>query len=160
MIENQNSFDFKAVSNIDDRTRLSFIMQRSYDDPDKRGGGIVLGENYEVETFTPVTNDLGAFDIHEFNILDGGKTALATVYRPENMQWSSLGRRNEQGWVLTGGFEELEVSTGKVLFEWSSLNHIPLSESNANVPEVAPSDSPGWDYMYVTSSWWLRLCGY
>ncbi|OXV08002.1 hypothetical protein Egran_04234 [Elaphomyces granulatus] len=150
MVENQNVFDFKAANDIDGRSRLSFIMQRAYDDNNKKGGGMVLRDNFEVETFTPVTNDLGAFDIHEFNIVEGGRTALVTAYRPEYMHWASLGRE-EQGWVMTAGFEELEVATGKVVFEWSSVNHIPLSESNANVPETAPTESPGWDYIHVNS---------
>ncbi|KAL1968482.1 hypothetical protein VTN77DRAFT_1692 [Rasamsonia byssochlamydoides] len=150
--ENQNIFDFKVVDNIDDQAHLSFIIEHAYqNEGGRRGGGQILNSHYEYENWVPVTNDLGAFDIHEFNILDGGKTALVTTYRPEFLDLSDLGRPMEQGWVMTGGFEELDVATGRVIFEWRSLPHIPLGESTSLPPSTPIADPPGWDYLHVNS---------
>ena len=38
------------------------------------------------------------------------------------------------GQVFDGVVEEIDVATGGVLFEWHSLDHVPLTESHAPVP--------------------------
>lgn len=152
MFDNRNIFEFKAVHNIDDRPHLSFILQHAYhDDGSEKGLGYVLDEHYEPEYAVGVTNDLSAFNMHEFNILDGGKSALACLYRPEYMDLGDLGRLDEQGWVMTGGFVELDVATGAVLYEWSSVGHIPIHESVTVNSWDSPSGQPGWDYVHVNA---------
>ncbi|KAJ9254017.1 hypothetical protein DTO207G8_3878 [Paecilomyces variotii] len=152
LFENRNTFDFKAIDNIDNNTHVSFIVQQGYQQHgDKKGGAIVLDGRLEYEDVVPVTNDLGAFDIHEFNVLEGGKTALATAYRPEFLDYGELGRPDDHGWVHTGGFVELDVATGDVVYEWRSLGHIPLEESTFPSPEPPVMDPPGWDYIHVNS---------
>ncbi|KAF4210425.1 hypothetical protein CNMCM8980_004072 [Aspergillus fumigatiaffinis] len=152
MFDNRNIFDFKAVHNIDDRPHLSFILQHAYhDDGSEKGLGYVLDEHYEPEYAVGVTNDLSSFNMHEFNILDGGKTALACLYRPEYMDLGDLGRPDEHGWVMTGGFVELDIATGAVLYEWSSVGHIPIHESVQVNSWDSPSRQPGWDYVHVNA---------
>lgn len=148
MFENRNTFDFKANENIDNDTHISFIVQQGYQQQgDQKGGAIILDGHLQYENVVPVTNDLGAFDIHEFNVLDGGKTALATAYRPEFLDYGEFGRPDDHGWVHTGGFVELDIETGDVVYEWRSLGRIPLDESTFPSPEPPDSAPPGWDYM-------------
>ncbi|PYH71955.1 uncharacterized protein BO88DRAFT_334142 [Aspergillus vadensis CBS 113365] len=152
MFDNRNIFDFKAVNNIDDKSHLSFILQHGYQDGGRdKGYGYVLDQNYEVETAVPVTNDLAAFNMHEFNVLPGGKTALACAYRNEYVDLGDLGRPNEYGWVVAGGFVELDTATGEVLYEWSSLGYIPIHESVKVDSRSPPASQPGWDYVHVNS---------
>lgn len=152
MFENRNIFDFKAANNIDDDYHVSFILQHAYDDDGMdKGYGYVLDEQYEPRYAVPVTNDLTAFNMHEFNVLDGGKTALACAYRPEYMDLGDLGRPAEYGWVMTGGFVEMDTATGQVLFEWMSPGQIPIHESVRVGTLDAPSGAPGWDYVHVNS---------
>jgi hypothetical protein len=148
MFDNRNIFDFRAANNIDDDYHLSFILQ--YND-DEKGFGYVLDGHYEEESIVPVTNDLGTFNMHEFNVLDGGKTAVACAYRPEFMDLGDLGRPGEHAWVMTGGFVELDTATGDVLFEWMSPGHIPIHESVKINPSTPPANKPGWDYIHVNS---------
>lgn len=152
MFENRNIFDFRAANNIDDDYHLSFILQHAYeDDGSDKGYGYVLDERYEAESVVAVTNDLTAFNMHEFNVLDGGKTAVACAYRPEYMDLGDLGRPEEYGWVQTGGLVEIDVATGEVLFEWMSPGHIPIHESVKVSPSDGPAAHPGWDYIHVNS---------
>lgn len=152
MFENRNIFDFRAVENIDDNYHLSFILQHAYQDGGTdKGYGYVLDEQYEPEFAVPVTNDLTAFNMHEFNVLDGGKTAVACAYRSEYMDLGDLGRPSEYGYVMTGGFVEMDTATGQVLFEWMSPGHIPIHESVRVQPWDYPSGEPGWDYVHVNS---------
>lgn len=152
MFENRNIFDFKAANNIDDNYHLSFILQHAYhDDGSEKGLGYILDEHYEPENAAPVTNDLSAFNMHDYNVLDGGKTALACAYRSEYMDLGDLGRPADHGYVMTGGFVELDTTTGEVLFEWMTPGHIPIHESVKVGRGSWPSASPGWDYVHVNS---------
>ncbi|PIG81081.1 hypothetical protein AARAC_011018 [Aspergillus arachidicola] len=152
LYDNRNIFDFKAVPNIDGGSYLSFILQHAYrNDGNDKGTGYVLDQHYETEKAVPVTNDLGAFNMHEFNILDGGKAALACSYRNKYMSLGDLGRPDEYGWVVTGGFVELDTATGEVLFEWDSEGYISIDESVKVGPSTPASGEPGWDYIHVNA---------
>ncbi|PYI10547.1 hypothetical protein BO78DRAFT_393966 [Aspergillus sclerotiicarbonarius CBS 121057] len=152
MFDNRNIFDFKAVTDIDDQYHLSFILQHGYQDNGRdKGYGYILDQHYDVENAVPVTNDLGTFNMHEFNVLPGGKTALACAYRNEYVNLGDLGRPDEYGWIVAGGFVEMDTATGEVLFEWSSPGYIPIHESVKVDPRWAASPQPGWDYVHVNS---------
>ncbi|KAJ5577525.1 uncharacterized protein N7459_006489 [Penicillium hispanicum] len=123
LYDNRNIFDFKANWNIDDEPHLSFILQFDIDGSSK-GSGMILNKHYEVENQVDVTNDLEAFNMHEFNIMDGGQTALACTYRSQMVNLADFGRPTEDSWVVTG-----DVSNGDVLFSWDSHDQIALHES-------------------------------
>lgn len=36
----------------------------------------------------------------------------------------AYGGSKEQQWIVDARFQELDIETGKVLFEWSSLDHV------------------------------------
>ncbi|KAB8256509.1 ASST-domain-containing protein [Aspergillus pseudonomiae] len=152
LYDNRNIFDFKAVPNIDGGSHLSFILQHTFQfEGDEKGTAYVLDQHYETEKAIPVTNDLAAFNMHEFNVLDGGKTALACTYRSKYMNLGALGRPDEYSWVFTGGLVELDTATGEVLFEWDSEGYIPLDESVKLDPSTPVADPPGWDYIHVNA---------
>ncbi|KAL3477861.1 ASST-domain-containing protein [Aspergillus californicus] len=153
MFDNRNVFDFKAANNIDDEPHLSFILQHQYqDDGSDKGYGYVLDQHYEQQYKVPVINHLGAFNMHEFNVLDGGKTALACLYKSENTDLSALGRPDDYTWITAGGLLELDTTTGEVLFEWSSFNNVLVNESVKVSPTSGVSGEPGWDYIHVNSA--------
>ncbi|KAL1962678.1 hypothetical protein VTN77DRAFT_9312 [Rasamsonia byssochlamydoides] len=158
LFPNRNIFDFKVTDVIDGQqshSHLSFILQHAYNndqtEEQSKGAGLILNGHYEHEAVVPVTNDLDAFNMHEFNVLDGGKTALACTYRTEVVDFAALGLQGQSGRVVVGGFEEIDVATGKVLFEWKSSDHVPLSESDFSVPESPAQVGSGWDYIHVNS---------
>lgn len=120
-------------------------MQREFEG-EERGAGLVLNERYEHKSATPVTNDLWEFNIHEFTVLEGGHTALACAYRTEKLDLADIGLPGQEGFILTGAFEEIDVATGEVLFDWRASDHVPLSHSDFYVP-TEPPEEPGWDYL-------------
>ncbi|KAL2866762.1 uncharacterized protein BJX67DRAFT_127167 [Aspergillus lucknowensis] len=153
MFDNRNVFDFKAANNIDNETHLSFIVQHAYhDDGSDKGYGYVLDQHYDKQFKTPVTNKLTEFNMHEYNVLDGGKTALACLYHSEHTDLAALGRPHEKSWIIAGGLVELDTKTGEVLFEWSSFNNILVNDSVKIYPNYPASGHPGWDYIHVNSA--------
>jgi hypothetical protein len=77
-------------------------------------------------------------DIHEFEITPRN-TALFTISHKVRVK----GRE-----VLEGGFQELDIRTGRVLFEWHSIDHVRLVESYYRLPK----DPSGlYDYFHINS---------
>lgn len=148
--ENRNVFDFKANWNIDEQPHLSFILQHEYDNTDK-GSGVIMNNQYEFEHHVGVINDLSAFNMHEFNVLDGGRTALACTYRSREENLAAYDRPDESTWITTGGFVELSVDTSDIIFEWDSYEQIPISESIKFRPWDHPVGPPGSDYVHINA---------
>ncbi|KAJ6096907.1 hypothetical protein N7486_007653 [Penicillium sp. IBT 16267x] len=148
MYDNRNVFDFKANWNIDDDPHLSFIIQH---DDEVKGSGMILNTNYEIEHEVDVVNDLEFFNMHEFNILDGGKTVLACTYRTQTISFADFGRPGEETWAQTGGFVELDVDSASILFEWDSRDQISVLESAVLDSWSATSGPPGSDYVHINA---------
>jgi Arylsulfotransferase (ASST) len=77
-------------------------------------------------------------DIHEFK-LTRRNTALMTFIRQVRVK----GRR-----VLEGGFQELDLRTHRVLFEWHSIDHVRLVESYYHLPR---NPDGLYDYFHINS---------
>ncbi|KAJ5090916.1 hypothetical protein N7532_009600 [Penicillium argentinense] len=151
MTDNRNVFDFKANWNVDENPHLSFILQHDYNTDSDKGSGMILGSDYNIEHHVGVLNDLSAFNMHEFNILDGGKTGLACTYRSQLTDLDDFDRPDEESWVVTGGFVELDVESSAILFEWDSFDKISLSESVVFHAWDGTRGEPGWDYVHINS---------
>jgi Arylsulfotransferase (ASST) len=81
-------------------------------------------------------------DLHEF-VITPRDTALLTSYVVSKADLSSVGG-SRSGTIQDAIFQELDLSTGEVLLEWHSLDHIPLSESYSPV-------SADWDFFHINS---------
>jgi hypothetical protein len=85
-------------------------------------------------------------DLHEFQITPQG-TALLDAYVPVPRNLTSLGGPRD-GTVLDCVIQELNIQTGKVLWEWHALGHVPLS---ASYWPVAKSPTAWFDYFHINS---------
>jgi Arylsulfotransferase (ASST) len=86
-------------------------------------------------------------DLHDFQLTPQG-TALSTAYDPIRCNLSAVGGPAD-GAVTDGTLQEIDVKTGLVMYEWTSLDHVGLSESY----ESAARSSRAWpyDYFHVNS---------
>ncbi|KAJ5563756.1 hypothetical protein N7535_008920 [Penicillium sp. DV-2018c] len=150
LYDNHNVFDFKPVHNIDDEPYLSFIVGWEYDES-KKGHGAIVDHHYQVKNEVQPPEEEHDFNMHEFNIMDGGKTALACTYRSKTINLADFGRPTEESWVTVGGFVELDVETSEILFEWDTFDKIALHESNMFHSTDSPANSPGWDYVHINA---------
>jgi hypothetical protein len=105
------------------------------------GGYVIAGEDYAPLRHVQAGNGLQG-DLHEFLLTDRG-TALLTAYRIVTQDLSSVGA-SAQGTIQDAIFQEIDLVSGRVLLEWHSLDHIPLSESYWPVYEP-------WDYVHINS---------
>lgn len=84
-------------------------------------------------------------DLHEF-LITGRGTALFTCYGRGVADLSSLGG-SARGPYFYGVVQEVEIATGKLLFEWRSDHHVGFDESYLH---PNPRGIP-WDYFHVNS---------
>lgn len=66
-------------------------------------------------------------DLHEFNLTDRG-TALIVAFPTRPADLSSIGGP-KNGFIYDCHAQEIEVATGKVLLDWSALDHIDVAET-------------------------------
>lgn len=85
--------------------------------------------------------------MHEFNVIEGGKSALLITNVPQLHDISALNLQPQSGWVSNNGFQEIDIATGKVNFEWNTLDHVPITESTVAVRQMPGEYSMSWDYM-------------
>jgi hypothetical protein len=86
-------------------------------------------------------------DHHEF-LISPQDTALILIYNPVAWDLSSIGGLKDDR-VWQGIVQELDIETGKVLFEWHSLDHVGIEESYGKPGEEAAY--PGLDYFHINS---------
>ena len=66
-------------------------------------------------------------DLHEF-LITSRSTALISIYRVRSADLTSVGGPAD-GKLVEGLVQEIDIPTGRVLFEWSSADHIGVDES-------------------------------
>ena len=110
-----------------------------------RGEGVIVDRSYRTVATVQAGNGL-TVDLHEMRLTPRG-TALLTIYSRARRDLTELGGgRNAQ--VTEGIVQEVDVASGRVVFEWHSLDHIKLSESVHPLPE---GRNLSWDYFHINS---------
>jgi hypothetical protein len=84
-------------------------------------------------------------DSHEFLLTSRG-TALIGVYSELTADLSPVGGPVD-GKLVEGIVQEIDVESGKVLFEWHSFEHVPVEESY----ETQPTFAGNVDYFHLNS---------
>jgi hypothetical protein len=110
-----------------------------------RGNYVIAGPDYEPITRVRGVNGLQG-DLHEFVITSRG-TALFTAYREIGRDLSSVGGRVD-GKLLDSLLQEVDIRTGRLIFQWSAADHVDLPESYVTPP---PSPSEPFDFFHMNS---------
>jgi hypothetical protein len=85
-----------------------------------RGQLIIADSSYKIlQVIQPVNGDLA--DFHEF-VVTPQDTALITIYRRHSgVDLGAVGGPS-RGYVISGVIQEIDIATGRLLFEWDSWN--------------------------------------
>jgi hypothetical protein len=110
---------------------------------------VIVDDSYHQVATLTAGNGL-AGDIHEF-LITPRDTALITVYRRMPRDLSAVGGP-KQGEIWEGVLQELDIATGRVLFEWHSSPHVDLHESYVKPPPASQGEKADpYDYFHVNS---------
>ena len=85
-------------------------------------------------------------DGHEF-LITPQNTALVISYTEATADLTSIGGPADQK-VIDGIVQEIDIRTGKVLFQWNSADHVPYPQSEQPVPASA---STPWDWFHLNA---------
>ena len=103
----------------------------------------IYDSSYREMAQVHAANGLSA-DLHEFLLTSKG-TALIVAYYP--VYWDTTGVGGpKHNVVLDSVVQEIDIPTGLVLFQWDSLDHVPLRDSY-----VRPMKGALYDYFHVNS---------
>jgi hypothetical protein len=110
------------------------------------GNDVIFNSSYQRIAQVRAGNGLLA-DLHDFQLTPRG-TALITAYDPIYCDISSAGG-SSGGAVIDGVMQEVDVRTGLVRMQWTSIDHVGLGESY----ERAASSSTGspFDFFHINS---------
>jgi len=107
------------------------------DDGRRLGEYSIYDSSYQLVACVHPGNRI-AGDMHEF-LITPRNTALMTLSHSVRVKSRS---------VLEGAFQELDIRTGRVLFEWHSIDHVPLVESYYRLPR---DPDRTYDYFHINS---------
>lgn len=88
-------------------------------------------------------------DLHDFVITDRG-TALLTVYNTTQFDISAMGRPKD-GWIVDSLFQEVDIATGELLFEWRASDHFDPAESLYINPFGGYKAANPYDFFHINS---------
>jgi hypothetical protein len=109
------------------------------------GEGVIDNTSYQQIGTVHAGNGVTA-DLHEFEVTSQN-TALVTGSVPVRWNLSSV-HGSKTGVVDDSVVQEIDIPTGLVLFQWDSLDHVPVTDSYQNLPQK--SFIP-YDYFHVNS---------
>ncbi|KAJ7159577.1 ASST-domain-containing protein [Mycena filopes] len=116
------------------------------------GFALILNAQYEVVRNVSAVNPQST-DLHEFRIPQpAGKTALLTAFHSIQLDLTSVGGLRT-GWYLNSIIQEVDIDSGRVLFNWTSANHIALNESFNHLLTSGSglTESNPWDAVHINS---------
>ena len=109
------------------------------------GTDYIYNDHYQQIAAVNAGNGLSA-DGHEF-LITPQNTALILSYTTATANLTSIGGPADQT-VIDGVVQEIDISTGQVLFQWNSADHVPYSQSEQPLPASA---STPWDWFHINA---------
>ncbi|GMG43718.1 unnamed protein product [Aspergillus oryzae var. brunneus] len=112
--------------------------------------GLGLDSTYTLtHTITPLNNQKG--DVHEFQLTPAG-TALITIYEIIPYDLTPV-NGPPSGWIYDCLFQEIDVETNTLLFQWRASDHYNITETYfpLNGKGGANSSEEAYDYFHMNS---------
>jgi hypothetical protein len=110
-----------------------------------QGEDVVMNEHYQIIRSIPTTSDFTP-DTHEFQLTPQGDALISGYQVVPGVDLSAVGGSSD-GTVIDSLAREVNLDTGKVLFTWSALAHVPITNSYA-LPLFGTSP---WDFFHINS---------
>ena len=107
----------------------------------------VADSSYKIHK-TVVGDKHVVYDIHEFTIIDNGKSALLSITKVQVEDVSSVTLKHPNGFkVANKGFREMDLHTGRTNFEWFPLDHGVSVNESFNMLELNEPGRSYWDFL-------------
>ncbi|KAJ5731042.1 uncharacterized protein N7483_005550 [Penicillium malachiteum] len=124
------------------RLRHIVIYNSSYDQT-----GIIC-PNFNL-TLPPGTDVPCQADVHE-SFITKDNTIIVTAYNTTKADLRDIGGP-EDGWVLDPLVFEVDIHTSEILFSWSPLAHVPITDSRLPLDGAGKNTSNPFDFFHTNS---------
>ena len=118
-----------------------------------QGKGVyhLLDSSYDIAHSIHAVGENVHADIHEFKLSKDG-TALFTIYNTTSTDLSSLGLwRSTSGWAEDSVFQEVDVASNELLFEWRASEHTYPGDSFMTNPFGGYFEGSPFDVFHINS---------
>lgn len=121
----------------------------------EKQGSYGAGDYYMLDATYQVVYQIDAMgedlhaDLHELIITDEG-TALISVYNVTQTDLTSIGRP-VNGWINDSIFQEIDIATGELLFQWKASDHFRPDETYYVNPFAGYSKTNPFDLFHINS---------
>ena len=141
-----DAFDFK-VTYVNGQDMLTAIHPHG-------NHSLILNNNYEVYADVDTGINKQTLNMHDFEVVDNGTKALYLTRRLKETSIENSRRVGFRGhcYVEFTGFEERDLATGEITFQWNPENKIDLDETTLRtrrIKNICTGDP--WDYLWVSS---------
>lgn len=147
-MDTANINDFR-VSIVDGEQMLSFFDR-------DRQAGIILDQHYRVQHVLDLRSE--NVNSHEFNVINDGRSALVlkndlrSMTQREKDIVSSLSRNEAGCLVQYTRFQEIDIESGEVTFEFDSRGKIGVDETrewiqDGSVSAHCKEEEGWWDFL-------------
>jgi hypothetical protein len=132
------------VQTYNGRHDLTFWQGKVLDFGFGQGEDVVVDDHYRTVATVRGSNGLEA-DLHEFQIAPDD-VAFITAYNPIRCDLASAEGRKD-GAIVDSAIQEIDMRTGLVRWEWHSLDHVAVAESETTPPEATTP----WEWFHLNS---------
>jgi Arylsulfotransferase (ASST) len=109
-----------------------------------QGEDLVMNSEYRTVATVRGGNGLQA-DLHDFQLAPRG-VAYITAYNPIRCDLAPA-KGSADGAIVDTAVQEIDMRTGLVRWEWHSLDHVGIAESETEAPAAATP----WDWFHINS---------
>jgi Arylsulfotransferase (ASST) len=134
------------VQQYEGRPALTWWQDPLIADGSKTAAEVIANSSYQTVAVVRAGNGYQP-DLHEFTITPQD-TAWITVYDAIDCNLSSVGGPRD-GAIADTLLQEIDLKTGLVMYEWHSLDHVPLANSYASAASASKSEP--FDYFHINS---------
>ncbi|KAF2452797.1 ASST-domain-containing protein [Lineolata rhizophorae] len=113
-----------------------------------RGHYLMLNSSYDIAYNLSAVDVNVDGDFHEFQLTQEG-TALVTVYEPIPYDLSDLDI--EDGWIIDGVFQEIDIATNELIFMWRASDHFTMDDAFIPPQDTGQDEDNGFDFFHINS---------
>lgn len=98
-------------------------------------------------------NGRAGVDMHEANLVEGGRSMIIILALRRRYDLGPFGVLDTDGWVIDAMFQKIDVETGELLFEWSTVDNIPFNETFIGLGRGGNGRNAGgaWDWTHMNA---------
>jgi hypothetical protein len=112
------------------------------------GVAVIADNTYTIKHIINAHNGL-LVDLHEFFITSRNTAIISALRLHSGVDLTAVGGP-ASGYVLSGVFQEIDITTGRLIFGWDSIDHVPVTETYMPLKGSGTRARP-FDYFHVNS---------